>query len=165
MSIETSRLILRSPTLADVPRLFEFLGDAEAMRYTHADGSLRDCRRRVAVHERQRCRNGYAPWTIVTKEDARIIGWGGLYDDPLDQRWGVEVAYFFDPAVWGRGYATELTRACTSLADIVLRLPEVRAFARPENAGSRRVLEKTGFEVVRFIPEMERLLYRQGRQA
>ena len=68
-----------------------------------------------------------------------------------------------EPAAWGRGYATELTGACTSLADKVFRLPEVHAFARPENVGSRRVLEKAGFEVVRFIPEMERFLYRRGR--
>jgi RimJ/RimL family protein N-acetyltransferase len=58
MSIETSRLILRHSTLSDVPGLFEFLGDAEAMRYTHADASLRQCRRRVAIHEWQRRRNG-----------------------------------------------------------------------------------------------------------
>lgn len=161
--METSRLILRRPTLADVPRLFEFLGDAEAMRHTHTDASPRECRRRVAVHERRRRRDGYAPWTVVTKADARIVGWGGLYDDPFEPGWGVEVGYYFDPAAWGRGYATELVAACTSLADDVLGLPEVRAFARSENAGSRRVLEKAGFEVVRFVPEMERFLYRRDR--
>jgi ribosomal-protein-alanine N-acetyltransferase len=163
MNIETARLVLRRPRLADVPSLFEFLGDAEAMRYTHADTSLHGCRRRVAVHEWRRRRDGYAPWTIVSKADSRIIGWGGLYDDPFDPGWGVEAGYFFHPAVWGQGYATELMKACTSLADDVLCLSEVRAFARPENVGSRRVLEKAGFEVVRFVPEMERLLYRRGR--
>jgi ribosomal-protein-alanine N-acetyltransferase len=165
MSIETERLTMRRPTLVDVPLLFEFLGDAEAMRHTHAVASLRECRRRVAAHEWCRRRNGYAPWTILTRTDGRIIGWGGLYDDPFDPGWGVEIAYFFHPKVWGRGYATELTSACVIVADDVLQLPEVKAFARPENTGSRRVLEKNGFEVVRFIPEMERLLYRRARHA
>jgi [ribosomal protein S5]-alanine N-acetyltransferase len=164
VNIETSRLILRRPALKDVPRLFEFLGDVVAMQYTHADTSLRSCRRRIAVHEWRRRRDRYAPWTVVTKADARIIGWGGLYDDPFDPGWGVEIGYYFDPASWGQGYATELTNACTSFADTVLELPEVRACARPENAGSRRVLEKTGFELVRFVPEMERFLFRRGRQ-
>ena len=164
MNVETSRLMLRRPVLSDVPRLFEFLGDAEAMRYTHADVSLRQCRRRIAVHEWHRRGNGYAPWTVVTKMDGQIIGWGGLYDDPFEAGWGVEVGYYFHPATWGRGYATELTAACTSIADHVLRLPEVRAFARRENVGSRRVLEKAGFEVVRFVPEMQRLLYWRRRQ-
>jgi ribosomal-protein-alanine N-acetyltransferase len=164
MNVETPRLILRRPMLKDVPRLFEFLGDAASMQHTHVDASLRECRRRIAVHEWRRRRDGYAPWTIVTKADTRIIGWGGLYDDPFDPGWGVEIGYFFDPASWGRGYATELASACTSLADDVLQLSEVRAFAHPENVGSRRVLEKAGFEVVRLVPEMERVLYRRGRQ-
>ena len=163
MTIETARLILRRPTLADTPKLFEFLGDARAMQHTNADATLRGCRRRVAVHEWHRRRNGYAPWTILTKTDSRILGWGGLYDDPFDPGWGVEVGYYFHPATWGQGYATELTTACTSLAD-TLGLPEVRAFARRENIGSQRVLEKTGFKAIRFIPNMERLLYRRGYQ-
>lgn len=163
MNLQTERLILRRPILADVPALFGFLGDAGAMRYTHVDASLRQCRRRVAAHEWRRRRDGFAPWTIVTKGDGRIIGWGGLYQDPFDMRWGAEVGYFFHPASWGRGYASELTAACTSLADDTLHLPELKAFARPENAASRRVLEKAGFEVVRYIPDMERLLYRRGR--
>jgi [ribosomal protein S5]-alanine N-acetyltransferase len=164
MIIETPRLILRHPMLADVPRLFEFLGDGQAMRHTHADASLRDCRRRIALHERRRRRDGYAPWIIVTKADGRLIGWGGLYDDPFEPGWGVELGYYFDPGAWGWGYATELALACTSLADDHLRLPALGAFARPENLGSRRVLEKAGFEAVRFVPELERLLYRRDRR-
>jgi ribosomal-protein-alanine N-acetyltransferase len=163
MNIETRRLILRHSTMADVPALFEFLGDAAAMRHTHVDASLRECRRRVAVHEWRRRRDGYAPWTIVTKGDGRIVGWGGLYDDPFEPGWGVEVGYYFHPANWGKGYATELVAACMSLADDVLQLVDVRAFARPENFPSRRVLEKAGFKAVRFVPEMERILYRRGR--
>lgn len=163
VNLQTERLILRRPILADVPALFAFLGDADAMRYTHVDRSLRQCRRRVAAHEWRRRRDGFGPWTIVTRGDGRIIGWGGLYQDPFDMRWGPEVGYSFHPTSWGRGYASELTAACTSLADDTLRLPELKAFARPENAASRRVLEKAGFEVVRYIPDMERFLYRRGR--
>jgi ribosomal-protein-alanine N-acetyltransferase len=165
MDIETTRLLLRRPTRADVPVLFEFLGDAEAMRHTHHDATLRACRRRVLVHEWFRRRNGYAPWTIVVKQDCRIIGWGGLYNDPFDPGWGVEVGYYFHPSAWGRGYGSELVNACMDVADRVLALPEVRAFARPENTASRRVLEKAGFAVVEFIPAMERLLFRRECQA
>lgn len=163
MSMETARLVLRRPRLADVPALFVFLGDAAAMRYTHVDASIRDCRRRVAAHEHRRRRDGYAPWTVVDRADGRIIGWGGLYTDPFDPGWGVEVGYMFHPAAWGQGYATELVTACVGVADHVLKLPLVSAFARPDNLGSRRVLEKTGFEIVRYIPEMERFLYARAR--
>ncbi len=164
MHIETARLVLRPPRLADAPALFEFLGDTGAMRHTHADASLRDCRRRVAAHERRRHRDGYAPWTVATREDGRIVGWGGLYQDPFEPGWGVEAGYFFHPAVWGRGYASETLAAALDIADRVLRLQEVSAFADPSNRASQRVLEKAGFEAVRFVETINRFLYRRLRR-
>ncbi len=134
------------------------------MRWTRIDASLSDCRRRIVAHERRRRIDGYAPWTVVAKADQRIIGWGGLYQDPFEPGWGPEVGYFFAPDTWGRGYASELVAACTGLADGVLGLPELRGFAHPGNIGSRRVLEKAGFALVRHVPEMNRLLFVRARQ-
>lgn len=161
--IQTARLNLRPPRLADVPALFAFLGDPAAMRYTHVDENLRGCRRRIALHERRRRRDGCAPWTVVDKGDGRIVGWGGLYEDPFDPGWGPEVGYAFHPDVWGRGYATELVAAALSIADDALALSLVKAFASPDNGASRRVLEKSGFREERFIPEMGRLLFHRPR--
>jgi [ribosomal protein S5]-alanine N-acetyltransferase len=133
------------------------------MQYTHVDASVCECRRRIAAHERRKRRDGYGPWTVVTRAEGRIVGWGGLYNDPFQPGWGVEVGYFFHPAAWGFGYATELMSACTDIADHALKLREVWAFARPENVRSQRVLEKARFGVVKFVPEMDRLLYRRER--
>ena len=136
------------------------MGDPVAMRFTHAQPDIDACRHHVAVHERQRRSVGCAPWTIVEKAGGTIIGWGGLYEDPFDPGWGVEVAYLFSPSAWGHGYATELVTRCVDVARGELGLASLIAFAHPENAGSRRVLEKTGFAAERFVPEMDRLLYR-----
>lgn len=157
---ETDRLLLRPPRLVDAPELFAFLGDAEAMRHTQRIASLRCCRRHIAGHERQRRKVGCAPWTIATKADHRIIGWGGLYDDPFDRGWGIELGYFFAPTAWGKGYASELAAFSLTLARDRLALSEVRAFAHADNAASRRVLEKAGFTIERFVPAMDRYLYR-----
>jgi RimJ/RimL family protein N-acetyltransferase len=91
MLIETARLLLRPPCLADAPALFAFLGDATAMQYTTPQASLWDCQRYLAAHERQRRRIGCAPWVVVERETKATIGFGGLYDDPFDRGWGVEV--------------------------------------------------------------------------
>ena len=159
--VPAARLELRRPRLADVPDLFCFLGDPAAMRWTRADASARDCRRRIAAHERRRRRDGCAPWTVLAQ--GRVIGWGGLFVDPFDPGWGVEVGYFFHPDAWGRGPATGLVAACLALADGALGLPALRGFAHPENAASRRVLERAGFGIERAVPEMNRLLYRRTR--
>ena len=66
MEVETPRLIPRRPRLEDVTALFEFLGNAEAMQHTHTDATLRECRRKVAVHKWHHGQNGYAPCTIIT---------------------------------------------------------------------------------------------------
>lgn len=136
-------------------------GDAGAMQYTLHFDDISQCRRHIAGHDCQRRRKGFGPWTVVEKRSGEIVGFGGLCDDPFDPGWGVEMIYHFAPAVWGRGYATELTRFCLGHAREVLRLPEVLAFAHPNNIASRRVLEKTGFEQQRFVPEMNRHLYRR----
>jgi RimJ/RimL family protein N-acetyltransferase len=159
--VETGRLRLLRPRLSDVPVLFRFLGDPRAMRFTHCDASLRACRRRIVMHEWFRRRDGCAPWTVVRRDDGRIIGWGGLYHDPFDRGWGIEVGYHFDPRAWGQGYATELVAACTMIADRDLRIPALVAFAHPDNQGSQRVLQRSGFRQQRYVVEMNRFLYRR----
>jgi RimJ/RimL family protein N-acetyltransferase len=161
MPIETARLLLRPPRLTDAAPLFEFLGDPTAMQYTAPQASLRDCRRYLAAHERQRRRVGCAPWVVVDKELGAAIGFGGLYEDPFSPGWGVEVGYFFAPAAWGKGYATELTLFCVALATQLARWPMLRAFAHPQNIASQKVLLKAGFQQERFVPDMERFLYRR----
>jgi RimJ/RimL family protein N-acetyltransferase len=164
MKLETARLLLSVPRLIDAPELFDFLGDVDAMRQTSRLETLRDCRRHIAGHERQRRKVGYGPWTVRTKADGEIVGFGGLYDDPFDPGWGIEVGYAFASRAWGNGYATELTNFCLALARQELGVYLVRAFAHPDNAASRRVLEKAGFREQRFILEMNRYLYEHRLQ-
>jgi len=157
------RLLLRPVRPRDTGAFFAFLGDPDAMRFTHCHLSVRECRRRLAGFEWQRRRNGYAPWAVLLKTDGRLVGWGGLYNDPFEPGWGVELGYSFHPAAWGMGYATELAQACLDWADDALGLQEVWAFTHPGNNASRRVLEKAGFQPVRFVPEMDRTLHRRPR--
>ena len=85
------------------------------------------------MHEWRRRKDGVEPWIIRTKENAQIIGWGEFYDDPFDPGWAIELAYYFDPSVWGNGYATELFRAALDVADRNSTITEISAFAHPDN--------------------------------
>ncbi len=161
MPLETARLTPLPPHLADAAPVFEFLGDATAMQYTTAQGSLRDRRRYIAGYERQRRRTGFAPWVIRERETSATVGFGGLYEDPFDSGWGIEVGYFFAPAAWGKGYATELTLFCVALARQQARWSTLRAFAHRQNVASQKVLLKAGFRQERFVPDMQRHLYRR----
>lgn len=160
---ETERLTLTRPRLADVPALFEFLGNPMAMRHTHCDANLAACRRRIAVHEWKRRIDGYAPWVVREKGSPKPIGWGGLYDDPFEPGWGIELAYYFHPEYWGRGYAAELAVEALEVADNEITVPAVSAFAHPGNDASNRLLQKVGFRWQRYVPEMDRNLYSRPR--
>jgi RimJ/RimL family protein N-acetyltransferase len=135
------------------------------MRYTEAFANLADCRRHLAGHECQRRRVGFGPWTIIETVSRDIIGLGGLYDDPFDPGWGPEIGYRFARSAWGRGYAGELVAAALALGHRRFGLAEIRAFTHPENVASRRVLLRAGFREERFVPAMNRLLYRHRRGA
>ncbi|MEM9477409.1 MAG: GNAT family N-acetyltransferase [Pseudomonadota bacterium] len=163
--IETERLWRTPPKLSEVPALYRFLGDPKAMQFTQCDASLRACRRRVAVHERRRRHEGYAPWTVLRKASGEIIGRGGLYHDPFDPGWGLELAYFLDPSAWGQGFASELCTAALNILHQDPNTPKVAAFSHPENAASVALLTKLGFERERFVPVMNRDLYSRTRHA
>lgn len=157
--IETPQLMLRPFEDGDVDALFAIQGDPIAMQYTFCARTRAESAQHLRAYEGQRSVHGFAPWTAMIKADRRVVGWGGLNIDPFDPRWGIEVGYFFHPAYWGRGLATELVRAALADGFGRLGLARIGAFARPANVGSIRVLEKAAFRCVGFVPELERNRY------
>ncbi len=160
----TARMLLCPPMISDVDALFAFMGRPQAMQYTHVQPSRAACEQHVMTHEAQRSPVRYAPWTLRDRSTHAIIGWGGLYEDPFDPGWGVEVAYFFDPRVWGQGFATELVAACTAITDGA-GMPMLQAFVHPDNAASRVVLERNGFQNTEWIAAMHRYRYERAAPA
>jgi RimJ/RimL family protein N-acetyltransferase len=142
-----------------VDPLFAIQENRDAMRYTYAASSRQDCAHWLRTFAALESTLGFAPWTVVLRTEARVIGWGGLSIDPFDPGWGIEVSYFFHPAYWGRSYATELVRATLQYGFDTLALPAIGAFVRPQNVASVRVLEKCGFTLLRYEPRLERNAY------
>lgn len=157
--IHTARLTLRAFTEEDVEPLHQIQRDPEAMRYTFWATSKEESAQRLRAYAGLAAQLGYAPWTVILRSEARIIGWGGLNVDPFDPGWGVEVAYFFDPAYWGRGFATELVRASLTHGFHGRALRVINAFVHRENRASSRVLEKCGFQFQCFEPRLDRNHY------
>jgi RimJ/RimL family protein N-acetyltransferase len=156
--VTTPRLLLRAPEPADVDPLFEIQGNADAMRHTYVAPSRDASAEYLARYAARASLDGFAPWTAVLRDEARVVGWGGLNRDPKEPHWGVEVAYFIHPSHWGRGLASELVIASLELAS-ALGLREVFGFTRPANLASRAVLLKTGFRFVGYVHELERDRY------
>lgn len=154
---QTRRLRLQPYDETALPGLFRFMHDPVAMQFTYVASTMEECGARLARHEAQRARLGFAPWCIFLKGADEPMGWGGLTIDPDQPQWGMEVVYAFAPAAWGRGYATELVSYSVEFAFRVLGEARVSAFAMPGNAASTRVLEKCGFSSLGHVPALERV--------
>lgn len=162
-SLATPNLTLRAFCDEDIDALYEIMRDAEAMQYTYKAPSRGHCVERLRAYAELERTLGYAPWTVSLAAEDRVIGWGGLNIDPFDPGWGVEVAYCLHRDFWGRGYATEVVHASLTKAFDQLSIPTVVAFAHQENLGSIRVLEKCGFRLLGYEPQLDRNHYQIHR--
>ena len=113
----------------------------------------------MEAYSKEEAEIGFAPWTIISKADNEVIGWGGLNIDPFDPGWGIEVIYFFHPKYWGKGYGTEVVRISIDEGFSTHNIQEIHAFAHPDNTGSIRVLEKNGFIFTRYEVKLNRNHY------
>ena len=108
--------------------------------------------------------DGFGPWMFFDAATGAAVARGGLSRAEFDGRPEVEVGWTVAPDRWGEGLATELGAAALEVAFGDLALPDVVAFTLPDNAASRRVMEKLGFVYEKSAPYKvygEHVLYRR----
>jgi RimJ/RimL family protein N-acetyltransferase len=147
LPVETDRLWIRSLSDADLDKLHAIYGDTETMRFIGRTGRPTDgpegTARVLAWLRRHEALHGFGLWALDERVGDPMVGVAGLL-------WveghgpEVEVVYLVRRDRWGRGYATEATRAALDLAHEQLGLPRVVALSYPENGASQRVMEKAG---------------------
>jgi len=136
--LETDRLIIRRFREDDWQDMYEYLSQESVVKYEPYDPfTLEDCKQSAAG----RSKND-SFFAVCLKEDNKLIG--HVYfnqQQPLDfLTW--EMGYVFNPAYYGKGYATE---ACTRVMKYgfeELGAHRVMARCNPENAPSWRLMER-----------------------
>lgn len=151
--LETERLLLRRFTRDDVDNLFDLESDPEVMRFlTGGPGTPRDEIERdyipayLSYYERF---EGYGFWAVIEKATGDFLGWLHLRPQPGDPLNQPELGYRLRKAAWGKGYATEGSRALIHKGFTELGVRRVVASTYQDNLGSRRVMEKSGMKLVR----------------
>jgi ribosomal-protein-alanine N-acetyltransferase len=144
--VETARLCLRMFVADDADELSLITRDPEVMRYIATGLPIS---REETTHNLNSIingfnRRGFGRWAVTLKETGRLIGYCGL--TLLDEAVGVELVYLFGKDYWGKGIATEAARASLHYAFKELKLKRVVALTKPDNARSRRVLERIGMK-------------------
>jgi RimJ/RimL family protein N-acetyltransferase len=151
--LETDRLILRRFTESDVDNLVALDADPEVMRFitgglpTPREEYENDLMPRYLWYYEQF--TGYGFWATMEKSTGDFAGWFHFLpaeDAPSDEP---ELGYRLRKAFWGKGYASEGSRALIDKGFSELGVRRVVAYTMTVNAASRRVMEKCGLSFVR----------------
>lgn len=151
--IETERFFIREINLSDVDDLFELDSDPQVHLYIE-NNPVRNKEQIVSVIEmlqEQYKENGIARWAVVDKNTGECVGWSGLklFRIPLNGHINFyELGYRFKTKHWGKGYATETSRAIINYGFENLNVDVLYAITHPENEKSIHVLQKMGFQFI-----------------
>jgi RimJ/RimL family protein N-acetyltransferase len=135
--VHTLRLALRAFTAADVDLLLDLDSDPEVMRFLGSPPPP------SAYLEKPQSGRLLA----FESSSGDFIGWFALKPTAT----GLELGYRLKRACWGRGYATEGSRALVDHAFAELGAERVYAETMVVNVRSRRVMEKAGLRFVRVF--------------
>jgi [ribosomal protein S5]-alanine N-acetyltransferase len=151
MRIETERLILRPLEARDGEAWIAMISDPEVRRYLPPGPvpTLHDFPTLIEKRQRMERERGYAIWAVEEKSSGELVGQCGLF--PAEGKGPeVEIAYHFDKASWGKGYATEAASAVLVRGLGPIGLKRIIGIVMPENIASCRVLEKAGLRFEGF---------------
>ena len=161
MFLETDRLVLRPYTMDDLDQLHKIVSQKEVMKYLPEDVMSLDQTRRTLTWIIE-CYGKNTPEHIVKfsvgvfhKEKNKLIGWCGL--GPLEfEPAQIEIYYGLSRDFWGKGFATEASKALLDYGFRVIGLDKIVAIVMPENVASKKVIEKMGMiyqKQVKNLPE------------
>jgi RimJ/RimL family protein N-acetyltransferase len=162
MEISTERLLLRDVAAEDEAALLALEADPALHRYRDSsppsEAEICAWFRRTLDLLMLDPRPAYI-LAIIFPADGRLIGVVTLTitNRELGQ---AELGYRLGPAYWGQGYAAEAARGLVGFGFSTLGLHRICAMCHPDNAGSRRVMEKMGMQYEGHLREDWR--YRNG---
>jgi len=141
--LETGRLLLRPPEIADVPRIVMLIGDYDVAKnlarvpHPYTVAHARDYLERAA---RGRAEGTLFNFAIARKWDGVLIGGCGLHLEDGT----FEMGYWLGKPYWGKGYATEAAKKLADFAFHSLKAERLEAGWFHDNPASGHVLEKLG---------------------
>lgn len=139
---ETERLFLLKFESGDAEAVYRMRSDADTMRFIREPQNLEETISWLQLVSGRWETEKIGFCAVVEKSSQKLIGWCGLWR--LKETGEMEVGYAINKNFWGSGYAAEAAAKFLEYGFNDLNLEEIVAVAQPENAASRRVMEKIG---------------------
>lgn len=143
--LETDRLLIREISEDDYEGLFQLHSDPIVQKYT-GESPVKTISE-IIKGTKERTFNdyktyGFGRWAVILKSTDQFTGWAGLkYLSEFNE---IDLGYRFLPEFWGRGIATEASKAIIIYGFEVLNIEKIIAVAMVENTASIKVMEKAG---------------------
>lgn len=157
-SVETARLLLRVPEVADAEALMGIFWDPEVVEQKQVTlrqppGGLDLALKNTNDMLRQWELRGYGHWSVVEKATGHVIGVVGFYH-PQEPWPGVDLGWVVHRSRWGHGFATEAATAALEWAWGCSPVDRIVSLIAPNDRRSIRIATKIGerFERADFDP-------------
>jgi RimJ/RimL family protein N-acetyltransferase len=156
--LRTERCIIRETTVEDVDEFYKIYADPEMTRYMEGLFKNPEDEKKYTRDYIEKVYGllGFGTWTVIRKEDGRIIGRAGFsvrngFDD-------IELGFLIGTEFQREGYAYEVCSAILDYGKQVLQFDKVQTFVKAENLVSIHLCEKLGFEILEEV-DIEENIY------
>lgn len=137
-AMETKRLIIRQFEPGDWKDLHEYLSQESVLRYEPGSVSSEEDCKNMATERSQ----GKDFWAVCLKDTNKMAGHVYFAQKEPKEFLTWMIGYIFNPAYYGKGYATEACQRLLKYGFEELGAHRVMALCNSENAPSWRLLER-----------------------
>lgn len=145
--LTTERLMLRKLSLDDAAEIFVQRSHPTIQKFIHRAPAqnIEEAKAWMEMVLRQEQNNESVTWAIVPQGATRLIGTICLWniEKELDR---AEIGYSLHPDHFRQGIMNEALSAVTAYGLGVMKLKRIDAYTHRDNAASRKLLARNGFE-------------------
>ena len=142
LTLDTPRLTLRLPRLADLDPWSAMMADEETARFIGGVAERAVCWRQLMTVIGSWHALGFGMFVVIEKSSGRWLGRVGPWQP---EGWpGTEIGWALVRDCWGKGYATEAAARTMDWAIETLGWTDIIHSIAPENVASQRVAQKLG---------------------
>lgn len=145
--LQTDRLILRELQMSDLEPFFELMRSEQVRRFSsYPVETIAEAEEHLLRRMRRFPTNSGIRWAIARHETPQLIGTCGFHNWSQSNA-TAEIGYDLLPAYWNFGYMSEAVKAIVGYGFTQMQLNRIEAWIIDTNVASRRVVEKSGFQL------------------